>query len=295
MLAGVLAWIRRPRLVVVVPKLFTYSNLSERGQLAEITIFNRGFKTEEAVELSLNPSLQYNLVGANSQDISLTRNKLTIFRIGPGDEVGTVLLVEGGAFSKSDISNCLSKETKGRVVASLDRVPPTGPQRIHLIALLFFVPVVLYSFTMFIDYISEYQPLADKGEQASLKGWSTRKWHEQNSLLFGHLRDGRIQLTIGTETRKKDIVTVPIRVVNNTSSPIKYTAEMTTSGSDVRIPSYDRRVYDVLVMPGATSERGISVVVPILASNPSDKLIYIDLYLETAGDSLKLTKIHAVD
>lgn len=162
-LAGVLGWIKKPRLIVVVPKLFTYSHLSERGQLAEITIFNRGFKTEEAVELSLNPSLQYNIVGSNSQDISLSKNKLTISRVGPGDEVTTILLVEGGVFAKGDISNCLSKETKGEIVSSLEQVPETAQQRIKstisLIAMSLLVFAAMYGFILFIEYMEGIRSL----------------------------------------------------------------------------------------------------------------------------------------
>ncbi len=125
LLAGLLGWIRKPRLVILVPRLFSYSHLTDRGQLAEITIFNRGFKTEESIKLSLGPSLQYNIVGSSSQDVLLVKNKLIISRIGPGDDVTTLLLVEGGAFTAGEISNCLSKESKGRVVRSPTDRPST--------------------------------------------------------------------------------------------------------------------------------------------------------------------------
>ena len=57
-LAGLLGWIRRPRLVVFVPRLFSHSRISDKGQIVEISIMNRGFKTEEAVELSLRDGVQ---------------------------------------------------------------------------------------------------------------------------------------------------------------------------------------------------------------------------------------------
>src|SRR5258708_36432779 len=85
--AGLVAWIRQARLEVVVPRLFSHSQLSERGNLAEVTVFNRGWKTEEVIELSLTSSLKYEMVGASNQDISLAKNKVSIPRSGPGGEV----------------------------------------------------------------------------------------------------------------------------------------------------------------------------------------------------------------
>ena len=76
--AGILGWIRKPRLCVLVPRMFSYSQLTDKGQLVELTIFNRGFKTEESIEVTLNPSLKYEMLGASSQDATLVKNKLVI-------------------------------------------------------------------------------------------------------------------------------------------------------------------------------------------------------------------------
>ncbi|MBB5448040.1 MULTISPECIES: hypothetical protein [unclassified Paraburkholderia] len=97
--------------------------------MAELSVMNRGFKTEEQIEVSMAPTLQYEVVGSTNNDVSLSGNKLIIPRVGAGDDVTTILLVEGGPFSSSDISNCLSKESKGIVVGKLEQVPMTGPQK----------------------------------------------------------------------------------------------------------------------------------------------------------------------
>ena len=73
LVAALLGWIRKPRLIVLVPRSFSYSQLTDRGQLVEISIFNRGFKTEETVELTLNHGLRYELLGSNSQDAKTPR------------------------------------------------------------------------------------------------------------------------------------------------------------------------------------------------------------------------------
>lgn len=296
LLAALLGWLRKPRLVVLVPRLFSYSHLTDRGQLAEITVFNRGFKTEEAVELSLSPTMQYNMVGSSSEDVSLTKNKLAIPRIGPGDEMTALLLVEGGSFSKDDISNCLSKETKGRIVAKLEEVPPTGPQRIGLLAAFIAVPLILYSLPYAFDYIRTGTP-GEKKSTTEIQGWAVPRFYESTSQeLFTAFKDGRILVSLGVPSKKKDMVTIPTTVQNKSTEPFRYTLRMTTSASEGRIPSYDRALTDVFVAPSVTSDKSLNVVIPIQPSSPSEKMVFVNVFIQSErGDSLSLNRTFSVE
>lgn len=280
---------------MLVPRLFSYSHLTDRGQLAEITVFNRGFKTEEHVELSLGPALCYNIVGSNSNDVLLVKNKLVIPRIGPGDEVTALLLVEGGSFSKSEISNCLSKESKGKVVSKLEEVSPTGPQRIALVAAFIALPLILYLMPIAFDYFAKTRP-ESRIQKVVLQGWTIPKHYESTSGLFSDLKEGKIQVSVGPVSRKKDITTVGISVHNTTLHVLKYSVSMTTNKSDERIPLYERHISDILVTPGGSSQKSINVVIPVRSLNMPDKVIFIEMFLESGlGDSLKLTKIYAIE
>ncbi len=75
--AAIVGWVRKPRLVVLVPRMFSYSQLTDRGQLVEISILNRGFKTEESVEVTLGSALSYEMLGSNSQDVKLAQTSCT--------------------------------------------------------------------------------------------------------------------------------------------------------------------------------------------------------------------------
>ncbi len=143
LLTGVVAWIKRSRLALLVPKLFIYSNVSKSGQLAELTIFNRGFKTEEAVEISLNPRLKYELVGKTAENISLSNTKIEISKIGASTDVTLILLVENGEFGKTDIVSCVSKETTGNLYDSLEFIPATGNQRIAAVLVFLVIPLIM--------------------------------------------------------------------------------------------------------------------------------------------------------
>ena len=163
--ASLLGWIRKSRLIVLMPRSFSHSQLTERGQLVELSIFNRGLKTEESIELILSHMLKYELVGSNHQDARVLTNKVMIPRIGPSDEVTVLLMVEHGTFRKDDIVQCLSKETKGKVVSKLDEVGFTGSQRIFIVALVVVGVGLIYGFPYVIDYYHGSKRLYDSPYQ----------------------------------------------------------------------------------------------------------------------------------
>lgn len=150
--AGVLGWVRKPRLCVLIPRMFSYSQITDRGQLVEITIFNRGFKTEEAIEVTLNPALKYEMLGTSNQDATVAKNKLLVSRLGASDEVAVILVVENGVFKPDDISQCLSKETKGTIATKLELVPITSSQRVSLVVWMLLIPALLYGVNYGMDY-----------------------------------------------------------------------------------------------------------------------------------------------
>lgn len=150
--AGIVAWIRKPRLAYLVPRLFNKSNTSEHVQLAEITVLNRGFGNEEDVVLTLNPKFKYEITGSTSRDYVFEDNKLTIPRIGSNKEITVVLTVEaialtGQLFSQADIESCLSKATTGIGAASLAEVPSSGQSKIAGVVTFIFIPIL--AFTVF--------------------------------------------------------------------------------------------------------------------------------------------------
>jgi len=291
--AGIIAWIRRPRLVVLVPRTFSYSQITDRGQLIEVTVFNRSFKTEEAIDVTLNPALTYEMLGANSQDVTVVKNRIHITRVGPSDEVTVLLMVENGAFKPDDITQTLSKETKGKTVSKLEKVPPTGPQRVALVALVFGLPLLLYAGTLGIEYLVKRTSLPRlisllEAPQADIKGWKIASFYRRSSsYLYSAFASGQLSASVGSPLKKGDIASVPVRVQNNGEKIITFTASMTTAASEQRIPSYERRTDEVVVLPGKVEERSIKVVVPEKPTHPAEQLVFIEVFFQTMdGDSM---------
>lgn len=301
-LAGLLGWIRRPRLVVLVFRQFSYSQLSDRGHLLELSILNRGFKTEEAVELTLNNALRYDLLGANSQDVAVTKNKIAIPRIGPSDDVTVLLLVEGGTFKKDDIVQCLSKETKGQVVAKLEEVPITGPQRVGLIGFAVVIPAFLYGLTTGIDYFYKAvnpAPTEAKGvkesESFEISGWKVPSFYKTTSpQLWEAFSTGKLLATVGTATRKGELVGVPVSLTNHTDMVLEVSITMNSAYSRQKLKSYELSVDRVLLAPGKTIEQSIRVVIPENGTI-AERTAYIDVRLQSmTGASLGFQKQHEV-
>jgi hypothetical protein len=296
--AGLVAWVRQARLEVLLPRLFAHSLLSVRGHLAELTVFNRGWKTEETVELALSSSLKYEIVGTSTEDVSLTNNKVSIQRIGPGDEVSLLLLVEGGDFSTSSITNCLSKESKGRVVTKLSDITPTGPQRVGIVAGLVILLVLAYfMFDLVTSRPSDFKvPSAGAPETArqtqQVKDWNIANAY-RNEPLFKYFSDGQIQIAISRLERRGDITSVHLRLVNNTSTFVEFTVRMTTAAGRGKIALSEQSLSELWLAPSRMSEKTIKVVIPATTSDPSDKLIIMSAFLSSpVGSTLKLDRVY---
>lgn len=310
LIAGIVAWIKKPRLVVLVPRLFTYSQITEQGQLVEVTVLNRGFKTEENIEVTLNSHLHYEVLGSSSQDISLIKNKIVISRIGSASDVTVLLVVEKGLFKASDdIIECLSKETKGIVVSSIAEIPVTGSFRIGL--------TIFFSIALCTIFYLLYEPVFEKGELitgashttsveekkelktssleplSNLTGWNVPELYKSREL-YKAFADKRLSFDIGDSVIEKDNVTIPFVLQNSYSEPVKFVIDMTTVASEKTIPSY-KRFLSVIVLPGTSEKREITVRIPENTISQSDRTVYIDTFLEARnGETLKMTRDNVI-
>lgn len=288
LVAAILGWIRRPRLVVLVPRSFSYSQITDRGQLVEISVFNRGFKTEEAIDITLNNSLRYELVGSNSQEASVNGNKITIPRVGPADDVTVLLLVEPGTFKQDDIVQCLSKETKGAIVAKLENVPPSGPQRIAIVGMFVVVPALLYGMSFALDYVFDLlkdRPAAvamvkEKRTATQVQGWNVPLFHKTTSLLFEPFVAGKITAAIGAVSRKGEIATVPVSFTNQTDEVLTISFSAKTAFSPKRFKSYELMTNDFVVVPGKTETRTLRVVVPESGATLAERTAFVDVNIQ---------------
>jgi len=287
--AAILGWIRKPRLTVLVPRSFSYSQITDRGQLVEISVFNRGFKTEETIDVVLSNVMHYELVGSNSHDAQVVGNKIVIPRIGPSEDVTVLLLVEPSGFKPDDIIQCLSKDTKGSTVAKLENVPPNGPQRIIIVGMFVVVPALLYGTTFALNYafaLLNDRPVVTSTNEDNLapfevSGWKIPHFYKGNSSLLEPFVEGNITATVGDVSRKGEIATVPISFGNQTSEVLKISFSVNTALSGKRFKSYELSTGEFIVIPGKTETRSLRVVVPEVSKSQAERTVFIDANIKS--------------
>jgi hypothetical protein len=303
-IAGLLGWVRRSRLVVLVPNMFSYSQITMKGgQLVEITVFNRGFKTEELIDVTLNPKMTYEMLGSNNQDVSVEQNRLKIVRIAPSDEVTALLIVENGDFKPDDIIQTTSKESKGFRVAQLADVTPTGPQRAFLLGVFVGLPALMYAGYLGLDLAFNKPPkavaaVAVKEVKQPLKAgnWHIPDFYEsKTSDLFNSTMSGKITVTVGTPTSKGDITTIPFKLTNTGTETVQAMIEVNSNATGNRIPAYELSKRDIYVRAGGTEERSLRVVIPAKLASKADRTVYMEVFLQSlTGDTLKMKQAYIV-
>ena len=298
-LAGILGWVRKPRLVVFVPRLFSHSRISDKGQIVEISVLNRGFKTEEQIELSLNPHLHYELIGSNNPDTALHGAKLAIPRIGSADDCSVLLQAENGKFSHNDIVNCLSKESKGTVATKLEELPLTAQQRVGVVG---FIALLVVGGALAFKGIDAYfqytQPgsgvnndgkaVSEQLAEPDLQGWSIAKYYD-GELIYKQIVAKELQISLGPTTRRGRILSIPISVSNKTDKSISITA-WTSSAVDQSGIDYDRkRVSNRLIFPKGNFNFTLQAATGAV---DAEKAALVEVFLtREGGESLKATRM----
>lgn len=290
-LAGLLGWIRRPRLVVFVPRLFSHSRISDKGQIVEISIMNRGFKTEEAVELSLSPSMHYEIIGSNNPDATLSANKLFVPRIGSADDCSALLQVEGGKFTHSEIVSCLSKETKAIIATKLEQVPVTAQQRVGMLMFFGVVALLALLFVKGFDYITNQLPtVADASNSTPVKATDTQGWNigdiykRDNNEIYKSLLNQQLIISIGSARVQKSTAVIPIIAENKSNATFTLRAEL--------ISSVDQDPLAILkgVLNGAVLFQGDSLTKELQVAIPAEQArrkVIVQIFVESSdGDTL---------
>jgi hypothetical protein len=248
---------------------------------------NRGFKTEEAVELTLNPQLHYDLIGSNNPDAALNNSRLNIPRIGSADDCSVLLQVERGRFTHEDFVGCLSKETKGVLKTKLEEIPVTAQQRVGILAFLTVVVLVgvlgFKGLDVLLGKTSEPSAAEISKRAERLQGWQVPEIYEDNRL-YEDLKSGKIQITVGKPTVKNSVASFPLSVVNQSNGPITFTAYTSGAAPQDRLPFDQKRISSKLLFPSVSAEYKLMAAI---GKEKNERQVLLDVYLEgSSGESL---------
>lgn len=137
--AGMVAFFTMRRLYLFIPRLFSYSNLSDQGAMIELNLLNKGFMSEEQIQVALKPTRQYRLVSSTVDSVVLDAGIIKVPRLSSGQEVSIVLLVEGGEFTPDEIVSATSKDAKAQILKNHPSQASAAHNLIWLILVLLLV------------------------------------------------------------------------------------------------------------------------------------------------------------
>ena len=270
-LAMAIALVRRRRLIVIAPKLYAHTQLTDRGNIVELTILNRGIRTEEDVRVNMSSACKYSLLASNSADLRLKESTMYADRIPPNDEITAIFAAEEKGFGKEEISSVTSKETKGRIADSFDQVWPSTKDILvggGLLAGLFAVmmAVALVGPSLYKSVLGEPSLSAPaRPELASFleaEGWEVRDGF-LTSEIAGFYEDNEFPLDVQVEREDWDFVLIHVRVHNKSDDILDVYADIASPARlKERTSKVNSSVYNLLVFPGEQAEEDLRAYLP---------------------------------
>ena len=259
------------RLYVVVPKLFAHSSLASKGRTIELTIINRGYRSEEDIRIELDPNLNYEQIASTDPAVKLTDSAVQIERIPANDEVTVLILAERGRFGKKSIAKISSKECKGTVVEKLENVPPSIGA---LVGSTFSASIVLFFFIgagWFLHDLIDPDGVFDSVGIAEVEipeDLAALNWRNMEAFVrtsaYKTSPDKSFPIEITEVKREGEVVTVKVAIKNSFDQRISVSGKLISPAEEDNdvVRFGDHFFHDALVFSGQNVERLLKVYLP---------------------------------
>lgn len=264
----VLYTFRVRQLYVVIPRLFSVSALTSKGKIVEVRVFNKSRATEEDVIVSLSPDRTYEIVASTDSSPILDSNSIRIPRIPPGDDYSVLMLVEGGVFTKNEISTISSKATKGKLIEGVENVPPnTGSFVLGIVAFLFVLATPLAGVELYNQWKGSVKERERVEKIESLSFLSDIGWESLDEYALSNLSksysQGEFPLFQKKMERDGDVVIVTFAIVNKTAAPLEVIAVVDSSYYEQDPRPWENSISESeTVNPGGSSDLSLRVFWP---------------------------------
>jgi len=251
---------------LLVPKMFGYSALTEKGKILELRAFNRGRSMEEEVHIDMPPALTYELIASDHPDVLLKNNKLLLSRVPPQSEVSIVLMAEGSIEAENFSPTINSKTTKGKVVKKQEEVPPnagvvvmTAGGFLLLMGLMFLIP------SKWIEYQQEQKKAEIQAALGRYKFLEQAGWRGLDPYVFSEARRSyseiEFPMLFNSAQLKGDEFEVRFLATNKTAAPFGVTAYFGTE-KDVISVNGKKSAFDVNIPPMQSIPVVVSAKIP---------------------------------
>ncbi len=242
------------QLYLVVPRLFSNSLLSTKGKIVEIRIFNRGRSAEVDIQVTLDPSVSYEIVASTDSTSTINNSTISIPRVPPGDDYSVLLLVEGGDFTNERISGVSSSTTKGKILKGLGDVPPNaGKAFLAILAFLLFAAAPIAG-------IEGYQAWEKSKKHAHFveltkaldQKWSGLEGYAESD--FGkNYSAGEFPIHLLEKRRKGKHVLLKFRLINRAAAPLEVNLEVESPYKNKDPKPWESSIYESKTVPPAST------------------------------------------
>ena len=297
-LAGFNAYFNRRRLYIIVPKLFSHSELSSSGQVIELNVRNKGARTEEDIRVALNPKLSYEVIASTLPGLKVSHGGvIDIQRLSKSEEVSIVLTAEQGEFLQDSVLSISSKETKGEIKKKTqDAEDVTFFETALVLGFVFiFMPAVGYfGGNIIMNEVvpaieSEPEPSVERYQNLKLSlaesGWKDFKEFIDYDAFSNY--DGEWPFNVEFPTRNGDLLVFPITLKNKTDEVMEvsiYTQSVFEDKEFYRKYGYwpDDSVSSFLIPSRSEAKKSIETYLPFDSEN---KVVRFDFSIEAGTRS----------
>ena len=271
LVAGMVAFFRMRRLYLFIPRLFSYSNLSDQGAMIELNLVNKGFMSEEQIQVALKPTRQYRLVASTVDSVVLDTGIIKVPRLGSGQEVSIIFLVDGGEFTADEIVSATSREAKAQILKNHPSQASAAQNLIwSLFVLLFVVAPSVWIGSVITDYDGRniYTILEDQlspGLDAKRDFLKKANWENFDKFfssgMYRYYTDQTFPVEGVTVSRNGDTADIQVRLHNATPKRLEFSVRAFSSHNDDRgrlVDSY----WNGVLFPNEKKDVKIQAYVP---------------------------------
>jgi hypothetical protein len=231
--AGLISLSKIKQLYLVVPKLFPFSALTDRGTIIELQVLNRGRSTEEDVRIDLPPHIVYELVATDQSNARVESNSVVLPRLPPRSEASAIVLSDAELNLSAVTITISSKTTKGKVFKKLSDVPPNmGSVLLGVLAFIAGVALVVESESFWFRH-EEAQEKATVAEAEAAKtailsplmqeGWADIDGFVGLDMHKNYL-SGEFPFRLSSATAQGKELVLTFDVINKTAFVAKFSA-----------------------------------------------------------------------
>ena len=279
---AILTYVRQRRLFIVVSTLFRHSSLPDEGTIVQLSLVNRGIKTEEEIEITLDRQLRYELVASTGSKVLLQGDTLAVPRLPANDQIQFVLLVDGGTFSPASIQGVTSRETKGTIVEELEKLPLSAGATLMVIGMLVGIAGVgflggYFSHGLLREFRDTQKLTADTAamvdrleiseeERARITALESEGWRGVEAFLKSDFSPSYIEslpVNIDEVRRTGDVAEVTATFSNTTDELLRVSSRLISpAGETDEIDLTERSIRDCVITPHASRQVHLKAYLP---------------------------------